>query len=144
MKRLLARTLTCAAFATLGCSDTPTSPSTTTTTAAVVEPTIIEDFGGTIGLGTSSFYSFTIVQAGTVQVTFSSVGGSNVPATVWMGLGIGQPSGEDCVTTNAINTQAGTSPQLTGTYASGVYCVKITDIGNLVAPARFAISIGHP
>lgn len=142
MKRLLALALTCAAFATLGCSDTPTSPSTTTTT--VVEPTIIEDFSGAIGLGTSSFYSFTVVQAGTVQVTFSSVGGSNVPATVWMGLGIGQPSGEDCVTTNAINIQAGSSPQLTGTYAAGVYCVKITDIGNLVAPARFAISIAHP
>jgi hypothetical protein len=132
--------------ATTACSDTPTSPSTTTTTipATVAEPTVTEDFTGTLRVGSAAFYSYTVVSSGTVRITLTNVGGVNVPSTVWLGIGIGQPSGEDCVITTSANGPASSTAQLSGTYSPGVYCVKVSDIGNLIAPAQFAVSIAHP
>jgi hypothetical protein len=76
--------------------------------------------------------------------TLESVSGSFVPATVMLGLGVGTPSGTDCVTTSTINTPAGAGPHLTGIYEAGVYCAKLWDIGNLYAPAAFRLVIAHP
>ena len=131
----------------IGCSktETPTSPATTVpTTPTVAEPTVTEEFTGRIGAGGSSFYSFTVEQNGTVQITLASVGGTNVPATVWLGLGVGTPAAEDCSTTTSVNTQAGASPQVSGTYAPGIYCAKVYDIGNLIGSANFTVTIAHP
>jgi hypothetical protein len=125
-------------------AETPTSPTTTTPAATIAEPTVTEEFVGTVTVGGSSFYSFTVEQNCTVQITLASVGGSSVPPTVWLGLGIGTPGGEDCVTTSSLNTQAAASAQLSGTYAPGIYCARVHDIGNLVAPATFTVSIAHP
>ena len=69
---------------------------------------------------------------------------SNVPASVWLGLGVGTPAGEDCSTTTSLNTQAASTAQISGTYAPGIYCAKVYDIGNLIAPARVTVSIEHP
>ena len=131
------------------CNKTPTSPTstsetTTTTTTTVASPTTTETFDGTLSVGGSGFYSFSVVENGTVNVTLTSVRGAGVPATVWVGLGIGIPSGEDCATTSSVNTAAGSAPQITGTYAPGVYCARIHDIGNLFAPATFSIDVAHP
>jgi len=43
-----------------------------------------------------------------------------------------------------VNVAAGTGPHLTGVYSEGVYCAKVSDIGNLYAPASFRIAITHP
>lgn len=123
---------------------TPTSPTSTTTTTITTAATTTEDFTGTLPVGSSRFYSFSVAETGTVSVLYSSVGGNGVPGSVWLGLGLGAPSGEDCVTTNNINTPPGAGAQLTGTYSPGIYCVKVSDIGNLFAPAAFSISITHP
>jgi hypothetical protein len=123
-------------------NDTPTSPTDPPTTVA--PPTINEEFVGTVDVGGSRFYSFTVVENGTVNVTLTSVGGPGVPATAWLGLGIGAPSGEDCSTTSTVNTAPGTTAQITGTYAPGIYCARVLDIGNLFAPATFAVTIAHP
>ena len=125
--------------------ETPTSPTETTTpTTTTVEPTVTEDFNGTLAVGGFSFYSFTVEQNGIVRITLISVGGANVPRTVWLGVGIGTPAGEDCVTTTSTNTQAGSDAQVTGTFAPGIYCAKVYDIGNLLVPATFSVSIAHP
>jgi len=130
------------------CSDpeTPTSPTetTATTTQTVAEPSVTEEFAGVLPTGGSAFYSFSVGVYGTVNVTFSSISGAGVPATAWMALGIGVPSGEDCATTSVVNGPTGSTPQLTTTSNAGVYCVRIQDLGNLFAPARFTISIAHP
>lgn len=126
-----------------GKDDTPTSPTTTPTTT-VATPTVTEDFAGTLPVGGNRFYSFTVEQNGTVNVTLTSVGGANVPSSLWLGLGIGTPSGEDCPTTSSVNTQSGTTAQVTGTFGPAIYCAKVYDIGNLVAPASFTITIAHP
>jgi hypothetical protein len=130
-----------------GCSDdtsTPTSSTPTTTTPSVAAATIAEEFTGTVRVGSAAFYSFSTSLNGTITVTLTSVGGVNVPSTAWMGIGIGIPNAEDCAVSTSANTPPGASAQLTGTFSPGVYCARIYDIGNLAAPATFAITIAHP
>jgi hypothetical protein len=132
---------------TAACGDraeTPTSPSTPTPTPPVAEPTITEEFTGRLAVGGSAFYSFSVAENGTVNITLADVGGAGVPATVWLGLGLGTPSGEDCAVSASANTPSGSTPQITGTYQPGVYCARVWDIGNLFAPAQFTILIAHP
>ena len=120
-----------------------TSSSSTTTTPAT--PTVTEPFNGTLPVGGFRFYSFNIAVNGTVNVTLKSVSGTNVPATVQLGLGIGQPAGTDCTT--SVTATAGSqfaAPQATGTFGPGLFCVRVFDVGNLAAPATFAITIAHP
>jgi len=140
---LLAIVVWCAACG----DDSPTSPSSTSTstnTQTAASPATTEEFDSTVPVGGSKFYSFTTTTYGTIQITLTSVSGSFVPSTVMLGVGLGQPSGTDCVTTTSINTAAGTTPQVTGVYDAGVYCAKITDIGNLYAPASFTATIAYP
>jgi hypothetical protein len=110
----------------------------------VVEPTTTELFAGRVEVNGSTFYSFSVVENGTVSVTLADVGGAGVPSTVWLGLGLGTPSGEECATAATVNTAAGSAVHLTGTYAPGVYCVRVWDIGNLAAVAAFNVTIAHP
>jgi hypothetical protein len=134
-----------AAFGQIACDDnTATSPTDTSTTTTVASPTTTELFAGRVTVNGSSFYSFSVVENGTVNVTLAEVAGSGVPSTVWLGLGIGTPSGEDCSTTSTVNTAAGSAVHLTGTFAPGVYCVRVWDIGNLAAVAAFNVTIAHP
>jgi len=124
--------------------DSPTAPTTTDTTPVVASPIYFEDFTGTLPVSGEAFYSFTVTQYGTINVTLAGVGGTYVPSTVMVSLGIGTPTAETCATTTAITTASGAGPQLTGSYQPGVYCAKIVDIGNLFAPAQFTISIAYP
>jgi hypothetical protein len=120
-----------------------TSTSTSTTTPAT--PTITEQFNGTLPVGGFKFYSFNIAVNGTVNVTLKSVTGTNVPTTIQLGLGIGQPSGQDCAAT--VSATAGSNfaaPQATGVFGPGLFCVRVFDVGNLAGTATFAISIAHP
>lgn len=96
-------------------------------------------------VGGAKFYSFSVAENGTVNLTLSSVSGDFVPGTVTIGLGIGQPSGTECSTTSTVNTSVQTAaPQLTGTYGPGVYCARVWDVGNLFAPANFTVVVAHP
>jgi hypothetical protein len=143
----LAALLASTAMTAAACDDstTATSPSdTSTTTTTVASPTTTELFAGRVAVGGSTFYSFTVVENGTVNVSLADVGGTSVPSTVWLGLGLGTPSGEDCSTASTVNTAAGSAVHLTTTYAPGVYCVRVWDIGNLVAVAAFNVTIAHP
>ena len=138
--------LLAAALTFSGCDDstTTTSPSDTSTTTTVASPTTTELFAGRLSVGGATFYSFSVVENGTVNVTLADIGGASVPSTVWLGLGIGTPNGEDCSTTATVNTASGSAVHLTATYAPGVYCVRVWDIGNLVAVAAFNVTIAHP
>jgi len=129
-----------------GCgNDTLTSPTTTTeTTVTVASPTVSEVFTGTLPVGGARFYSFATSTYGTINVTLTSVGGDFVPSTVMVALALGQPSGTECVTSITSNTASGTSPQISGPYAAGTYCVRIADIGNLFAAASFSITVAYP
>jgi hypothetical protein len=130
-----------------GCSgDTPTSPTTTdtTTTTTIASPTVTEEFIGSVPVSGSAFYSFTVTTYGTVNVTLTDVSGAFVPSTVTLGIALGVPSGETCAATSNISTAKGTSPQLSATYQPGVYCAMVSDVGNLFAAAKFAVTIAYP
>ena len=153
-KRCGPRPLTCgfivAVILGFGCNgETPTSPSTTTdsstsTTATTTPVTVTEEFTGRLSVGGYSFFSFTTTQTGTIALTLTRVSGQSVPSTVWLGLGIGVPNAEDCVTSASVNTAAGSGSQVSGSYNVGVYCARVYDIGNLFAPANFNVSIVRP
>lgn len=138
----------CSALVVSACdsSSSPTSPSTTdtATTPTAASPIYSEEFAGTVSVSGSTFYSFSVTQYGVVNVTLSSVGGAFVPATVTLGIAIGVPSGESCVPSSNVSTKSGTSAQLSSTLAAGVYCVVVSDVGNLFAPATFAVTIAYP
>jgi hypothetical protein len=145
----IAFTVLCAALLTNGgCSDSgsPTSPTTTTTTTeTAAEPTISEQFTGTLRVNGSAFYSFEVIAYGTVNLTLHNVGGvTGVPESVWVGLGIGVPEGTDCSTTTSVTTQAGAGPHVSSVLQAGTYCARIYDVGNLAAPTPFAALIVHP
>jgi hypothetical protein len=123
-----------------------TSPSTTTTTATatVAAASMTETWTGTVQPAGFKFYSFAIAENGTVNLTLTGVSGMYVPSSVMLGLGLGQPSGIDCVTTQSLNTASSSAVQVTATETPGVYCAKVSDIGNLFAPATFTVNIDHP
>ena len=133
---------------TSGCSkNSPTSPTTTTTTtttATAATPVYSEDFNGTVPVNGSAFYSFTVTQYGTVNISLTGVSGQYVPSTVTLGLALGKPDAETCAPTTSISTPAGAGPQITGAYDPGVYCVKVSDVGNLFSAANVAVTIAYP
>lgn len=136
------------ALSAAGCTNNTTTPSstaaaTTTTTTTTTTPTTSEPFAATVPVGGAAFYSFNIAVNGTVNVTLTSVSGPGVPATVQLGLGIGTPAGLDCSVTSSVTAGAGTTPQLTGTFGPGLFCVRVYDVGNLSGPAAFSVTIAH-
>ncbi len=127
-------------------SDTPTSPTTSTSTTTSVAPaTISENYSSTLPIAGSKFYSFPVLQNGTVNITLTSLTGPDVTEDMTVDLGLGQPSGFGCTPTSTVTVSTLTAaPHISGTYVPGVYCVRIADTtGILPAIATFSISIEH-
>ena len=120
------------------------SLTSTTPTTPIASPTVSEVFASTLPVGGFKFYTFNIAANGTVNVTLNSVSGAGVPATVQLGLGIGQPAGTDCASTSTATAASGSAPQVTGTFGPGLFCVRVFDVGNLFNPANFRVTIAHP
>ena len=117
------------------------SPTTPTRTPA--SPTASERYVATMGVGASSFYSFSVAQYGTVNVTLTAVSGFDDPS-VAIGLGLGVPSGFGCTASTNVTASAGSTPQITNVYEVGVYCLRVYDAGNLNGPLTFDVTIAHP
>ena len=123
---------------------------TTTAPTTVSAPTATETFAGSLPVGGSSFYSFVVSANGTVNVTLVSLSGTagadgvDVDATAALGLAIGTPSGTGCSGGSVTNAPVGTDPQVSSTFGPGRYCVDVSDVGNLVTPATFVVTIAHP
>jgi hypothetical protein len=109
-----------------------TSPSATTTTDA---------FSGSIVVGGTSFFTFTVVNPGTVSVDLTTLG-VNSP----VGLGIGIPNGTTSCTlaSTSQSTVAGGSPQLTESETAGTFCVAVFDPGTLTSATTFSVTVSHP
>ena len=118
-------------------TESPTTPSTPSLTRDVFE--------GTLSAAGSSFYSFTVVEAGAVHVTLVSlaIDAPRSTVSVSMGLGVGIPNGAGCDLTQSVTAAPALVSQLTVAMAAGTYCAKLFDVGNLPAPVRFAVRIVH-
>jgi hypothetical protein len=122
------------AFLASACSD-PTPPVTPTPVPA----TITEVFTGTLLKAGNNTIPFTVQQVGALKVTLTAV---NPPAA--LGLGIGTPSTGVCVAFQQANVVPGGPPALSGTATvSGNFCVSIYDIGNLVEPVSYTVTVQH-
>ena len=126
-----------------GSTTTPSSTTTTTTTTTATPAMTTETFSGTLGVGATIFYPFTVSQAGTVTATLASIGGSGVPSTVQIRLGIGTVVDELCTATVSSVVNAAT-PAVTASEQPGAYCANVTDVGNLFAAATFTVTLTHP
>ena len=135
MKRSLVLLLAVLAAA---CSGSSNSNSTTGPSPTVVTDT----FTGTVSVGGTDFHPFTIGVAGGVNVTMTAAG---PPPTIFMGLGVGTPSGSTCVllTNGSTVTPASATAQLSGTLAAGSYCVMVYDAGNQVADVTYSVTVLH-
>jgi hypothetical protein len=129
------------ALITVGATACNFQNQTTTPTPSPASPTVSENWSGTLVVGGAKFYSFTVSQYGTVNITLASF-----PAAVPVGLSIGEPQKTTCSgTSNATTVQPGaTAPQLTGAFVPGVHCLLIYDVGSLTDSSPFAVTIDHP
>jgi ABC-type glycerol-3-phosphate transport system substrate-binding protein len=141
MRRAAIAALIAIAAAPAACGGASTSPSVVAPTATVTT----ETFTGTVQQLGTNVHTFTVATPGTVNVTMTAAG---PPATITMGLGIGNPSATGtCIflangTTQAIASAS--TPQLSGALsASGAYCVAIGDIGNAAGPVTYSVTVSH-
>jgi hypothetical protein len=142
----LTRAVACLALATAtvfaaGCDeDAPTAPVSPT------PPLLIETFSGTLATGGTAFYSFNVPVTGEVSFTLLQYRGveSGTDTDKVANLGIGIPAGTTCVVASAVTTKAGNSPQFAQVVTPSIYCVRITDPGQLEGAASFIINIAHP
>jgi hypothetical protein len=118
-----------------GCGD-----NTTTDTSPTPTPKGPESWSSVLAPGGSSSRSFTVTAAGTIAVTLSDAGGR----VIGLGVGLPRTTGGGCRLGMAVNTGAGSSPQLTTQAEAGQYCVQVFDLGTLTDPIPFAMMIEHP
>jgi hypothetical protein len=141
----LTQTLIAGGLAALAAGVAACGGSTTSSTVAPSGPVTTVTFNGTINPGGLAVYSFQVTSPGAISVTMTSAG---PPATITMGLGIGNPDASgNCIFLSGGTTQAvasTTTPQLTGTLtSSGAYCVEIADVGNAAGPITYSIAVSH-
>ena len=123
---------------TSACTNAPTSPTT------VEPPSTTEIFTGTLPVGGLAFYSFNTTQHGTISATLTSLLDLGQPSTLTLDIGIGVPRGTDCSAPNNVITAVTTTPAVTAVYDPAIYCARVYDIGSLVDPVVFTVTIQHP
>jgi hypothetical protein len=120
----------------MGCSDpaVPAAPSP-------VAPTITETFTGTLlQLGRNS-HQFTVQQVGGIQVSITQID----PAAA-VGLGVGTPSTASgtCLVISSLAAVVSAGVQISGTATiAGNFCVAVSDVGNLVEPVSYTVTVVH-
>ena len=114
------------------------------TTLPDAPPAVSESWTGIVPVGGSVWYSFSLAKRGTVQVTLLSVSGQDVSPDATLGLAVGVPLEKGCTIGTPTSAQAGSSPQVTGSYDAGVLCASVSDLGELAAPAVVSLVIDHP
>jgi hypothetical protein len=133
MKRILALVLGWSVV-TVGCSD-PVAPAVPTPAI----PTITDTFNGTLPILGRNTHQFTVQQIGGVTV---SITGITPGASV--GIGVGTPSGANCLLMQNLTAVASPNAQLSGTATiTGTFCVSVFDVGNLVESVDYVVIVLH-
>ena len=142
MERLLTLrllTVLLLALAVSACDDdTPTTPTTT-------PPSVTDTFTGAITQNGATTHSFNVSTSGTVKATLKTVGADNT-LVVGFSLGTWNTVTESCSVVLA-NDAATAGAVLQGTMTgTGTLCLRMYDVGNVVAPAgaAYSVDIEHP
>jgi len=142
VKQTLACLIVATVFTAVGCSDSSGDTSTTLPTVPTT-PLVTENFSGTVQVGSNDSKPFTVTSSGfQITVDLTSAG---PPATISMGIGVGTYVGGTCqLSTGGTTTAAaGSTPQLSGTIASGQYCFMVYDVGNQSGPITYTAVVLH-
>jgi hypothetical protein len=124
------------ALAAAGCSD-PAVPAAPTPVA----PTITDTFTGTLLQLETNSHPFAVQQVGGIKVTISSVQPS---AAVQIGIGTPSSASGTCLVLSSLTVVASEGAQISGTATvSGNFCVAVADVGNLVEPVNYTITVLH-
>ena len=147
MKRVaLTALLLVASISVAACGgSTTTSPTTT-----AVTPTT-EFFSGTLSPKGSTFYSFTTGTTGALSVTLASTTTVKVGPAIAakLTIGLGAPSGFGCAVTSSVDATPGLSAQLSNSSLTAdssnpsIYCIRVSDPGQLTSDVLFVIRIVH-
>lgn len=138
MRQLIRPVSIAALLLAAGCAeDNPTRP------APGAVP-IVESFVGSLAVGSSSFYSFTVPTEGNVELTLVELSDGGGPSATIVGLGIGSPLGVGCTAGVSVSTGPGPRPQFAQRLTPGVYCVKVSDTGQIANPVTFVLNITRP
>lgn len=126
---------------TLGCggaTSSPTGPTEVTMTT--------QTFAGSLAIGASRFYLFTVNAGGTVSVTLASVTAQadGSVLTQPLEIGVGVPAGMGCNVSIARSSAPGLVTQLQVSATPGVHCVRVSDALGLTAPVNFSLRFTHP
>lgn len=133
MKQILAL-LVGLALTSSGCSD-PVAPATPTP----APPTITDTFSDQLLQLGSNTHQFTVNQIGGIKVTVNSI----MPGAS-VGIGVGTPSGANCILQQNLTAVAGPSAQISGTATiTGSFCISVFDVGNLVEPINYVVTVLH-
>jgi hypothetical protein len=115
------------------------------TTAPKVEPPATTDvWTGSLTLGASRYYSFTVPLTGTVSVQLTSLTQNGAASSEELTIGIGGPRATDCTVAGSVVAKASDALLLTGEQTPGVYCIRVWDNAQLSTTAAFSININHP
>ena len=124
------------ALTAAACSDPSLPP---TPTPAV--PTIVDTFTGTLlQFGTNS-HPFSVQQVGGIKISVTSIDPSAA-----VGIGIGTPStaSGSCIVLSQVTSVASAGVQISGNATlTGNFCVAVSDVGNLVEPVTYTITVLH-
>ena len=142
MKRILA---VLALGATVACGGSSTSP-TVVATGTVTTDT----FTGTLnppvnGVFQANIHPFTVnTGGGSINITLVSAG---PPATIQLGMALGNPGATgtcSIIPGFVVQTAAGSTAQLPASGApAGAYCVVVGDIGNVLQPVTYTVTVAH-
>lgn len=118
---------------------------TTTPTAPTTAPTITDTFNADLSQQGSITHNFKVTSTGEVTVTLTSV---SPLATMALGIGMMTSDGTSCVNTltQNDNARANNVAALQGTAASGNYCIRVYDSGNIPVSSTvsYTITVVHP
>jgi hypothetical protein len=141
MRGVLGFVLTGLALLGASCAEaTVSGPSTAGNNASLT----IETFGGTLPVGGSRFYSFTVPKSGLITLTLVGLKQDGVDTTTQVLLSLGAPRGTDCPAVEARVAGVDVVPQVVLQPDPGVYCARIADSGQLTGPVEFSINIVRP
>jgi hypothetical protein len=103
-----------------------------------------ETFSGTLPVGGSRFYSFTVPQTGLTTATLLSLKENGVDSPAFVLIGLGAPRGTECLLIDGRQVAVDVVPQVSLSPEPGIYCARISDAGNLTGPVEFSINIVRP
>jgi hypothetical protein len=144
--RLLAPAVVVALAAAVGgCGSSSSSSGLTTTTPT---PTVVtETFNGSIPQGGTAIFNFTVPNSGYgLLAGYTAITPASVTA-LGMGIGAWDPSAQTCGLNQMQNdiSRSG-STAISATAASGQYCVRVYDAGNIPGAdvtATFTLQVQH-